>query len=366
MRAAPGRRRPSWRLGWILPAGLSLLAGLDAALLLLGLPAPITTDRLPQVHGMLLVLGFVGTLIALERATALDRWYGYLAPALLGIGGISLLADTMPLQVGKVLLVLGTAAFTLLYIPLWRRQHDHTVLTQLLATALACAGALRWAMGAVFDDVLPWLLGFVVLTVAAERVELARITLGPAAGGRVLVHAGTIVAALLVGIVHAEAGSVLLGVALAALVLWLIQHDVARRTVRMPGAPRFMAVAILCGYVWLFTASAVLMLGGRPTGGGYDAVAHAVLLGYVISMIMAHSTTILPAVLRIPLPYRPALWAPLVLLQLSLVVRLALGDALQWVPAWQIGGTLGVAALLLFVLTAVTSALLGPPRTPAP
>ena len=329
MRSAAGRRRPSWRLGWILPAGLSLLAGLDAALLLLDLPAPITTARLPLVHGMLMVLGFVGTLIALERATALDRWYGYLAPALLGIGGISLLADPLPLQAGKILLVVGTAAFTLLYIPLWRRQHDHTVLTQLLATALACGGALRWTMGAVFDDVLPWLIGFVVLTVAAERVELARITLGPAAGRRVLVHAGTIVAALLVGIAHAEAGAVLLGIALAALVVWLVQHDVARRTVRIPGAPRFMAVAILCGYVWLFTAAAVLMLGGRPVGGAYDAVAHAVLLGYVISMIMAHSTTILPAVLRIPLPYRPALWVPLILLQLSLVVRLALGDALQ-------------------------------------
>ena len=147
MRSAAGRRRPSWRLGWILPAGLSLLAGLDAALLLLDLPAPITTARLPLVHGMLMVLGFVGTLIALERATALDRWYGYLAPALLGIGGISLLADPLPLQAGKILLVVGTAAFTLLYIPLWRRQHDHTVLTQLLATALACGGALRWTMG---------------------------------------------------------------------------------------------------------------------------------------------------------------------------------------------------------------------------
>ena len=46
------------------PAGIALLAGLDVALMLLGLPAPVRVDRLPEVHGMLMVLGFVGTLIA--------------------------------------------------------------------------------------------------------------------------------------------------------------------------------------------------------------------------------------------------------------------------------------------------------------
>ena len=353
----------------MLPAGLALMTGLDAALLLLGLPAPITTDRLPVVHGMMLVLGFVGTLIALERATALGRWYGFLAPALLGLGAIALVADPLPLIVGKVLLVIGTAAFTLVYLPLWRRQHDEAVLTELLAAGLACGGAIRWAGGADFDEVLPWLIGFVVLTIAAERVELARITLGARAGSRVLVHAGSLVAALLIGVAWPGAGAVLLGAGLLALTLWLIQHDVARRTIRTRGATRFMAAAILCGYGWLAIAAVVLLLGGTPQGAAYDAVTHAVFLGYTISMIMAHATTILPAVLRIDLPYRSAFWVPLGLLQLSLVVRLGLGDALGWGPAWQLGGVLGVLALLVFVSTALTSAILGPtlalPR-PAP
>jgi peptide chain release factor 1 len=38
------------------PAGLALLAGLDAALMLLGVPAPVRVDRLPEVHGMLMAL----------------------------------------------------------------------------------------------------------------------------------------------------------------------------------------------------------------------------------------------------------------------------------------------------------------------
>ena len=73
------------RLIFLIPAGVALLAGLDAGLLLLGLPAPVTTERLPDAHGMVMVLGFVGTVIALERAVALRRAAGFAAPALLGV-----------------------------------------------------------------------------------------------------------------------------------------------------------------------------------------------------------------------------------------------------------------------------------------
>src|SRR5699024_6746004 len=157
---------------------------------------------------------------------------------------------------------------------------------------------------------------------------------------------------LLVGLFLPQLGAVLLGVALLALVLWLIRHDVARRTIRTRGATRYMAAAILAGYGWL-TVAGLVLLWGSPQGSAYDAVAHAVFLGYTISMIMAHATTILPAVLRIALPYRSAFWVPLTLLHLSLVVRLWLGDVLGCNPAWLVGGVLGVIALLVFVGTAV-------------
>ncbi|WP_308493306.1 hypothetical protein [Microbacterium terrisoli] len=355
-------RRPSWRLLWILPAGLSLLAGLDAALLLLGVGAPVTAARLPDVHGMLMVLGFVGTLISLERATALGRWYGFFAPALLGAGGIALLADPVPLIVAKVILVAGTLAFTLVYIPLWHRQFDEPLLVQLLGAALGCAGAVIWLNQPTMEQVLPWLIGFVVLTIAAERVELARITMGPHAGVRLLVHAWTIVIALLIGVPFPDAGAIALGLALAGLVSWLVVHDIARRTIRAKGAARYMAACILSGYVWLAVAAVALLFGSPTAQPAYDAVVHAVFLGYTISMIMAHATTILPAVLHIALPYRPAFWVPAAILQLSLVVRLWVGDALGLPLGWQVGGVLGVIALLAFVIVAVTSAVLGPTR----
>lgn len=359
-----GRRAPSWRLAWLLPAGVALLLGLDAGLLLFGIPAPITTERLPEVHGMLLALGFVATLVSLERATALGRWYGHAAPALLGLGGLLLIATPVPLIVGKAVLVAGTAAFTLVYLPLWRRQYDAPLLTQLLGSALALCGAIIWLGQGGMPRVIPWLIGFLVLTIAAERVELARITMGPKAGSRILAFGWAVTIALVIGIALPEFGAIALGATLLALTGWLITHDIARRTIRATGVTRYMAACILAGYVWLAVAAVVLLFGAPSAGRAYDAVIHAVLLGYTFSMIMAHATTILPAVLRVDLPYRAAFWAPITLLQVALVVRLWIGDGLGLALGRQIGGVLGVAALLLFAATALTSAILGAPKIP--
>lgn len=362
MSARSQRRVPSWRLVWMLPAGIALLAGLDAALVLIGLPAPIDGSRLPEVHGMLLVLGFVGTLISLERATALRRWYGYAAPMLLGLGGLALVVPAVPLIAAKAVLVAGTAAFVIVYIPLWQRQYDAALLTQLLGAGVALVGAILWLVPDSMTHVLPWLIGFVVLTIAAERVELARITMGPRAGSWLLAHAWAMVAALVVGVVLPHAGAIGLGVMLISLTGWLLIHDVARRTVRSTGVTRYMAACILAGYVWLALAGAVLLLGRPDTQPQYDAVVHAVFLGYTFSMIMAHATTILPAVLGISLPYRRAFWISAMLLHLSLIVRIFVGDAWGIAQGWQIGGALGVIALVLFVLVALFSAVRGSTR----
>ncbi|MGJ0205067.1 hypothetical protein NHL51_13060 [Leucobacter sp. gxy201] len=360
------RRAPGPRLLWLLPAGFALLSGLGAGLMLLGVAPAFGFERLEVVHGMLLVLGFVATLVSLERATALDRWYGFAAPALLASGAVLLVVAPVPLVVGKSLLVAGMAAFTALGIPLWRRQFDHPLLTQILATGLGLVAAVLWLGGAPLVVALPWLIGFLVLTIAAERVELARITMGPTAGARLLAHAVLIVGALLLGFAFPNAGAIVLGLALISLTVWLVVHDIARRTIRGTGVTRFMAACILCGYVWLFLAALLLLLGQPLDQPVYDAVVHAVFLGYTFSMIMAHATTILPAVLRIALPYRPVLWVPVAILQIALVIRIWFGDGLGNLVSWRIGGVLGVVAILLFALTAVSSAIAGPPRTQRP
>ena len=345
---------------FLVPAGLALLAGLDAALILLGVGAPVVTKRLPEVHGMLMVFGFVGTLVSLERAVALRRRSGFLAPALLGAGGLLLLAPA-PLYVGKLVQLAGAVAFVAVYIPLWRRQRDDAVLIQAFGAVLAVCALTLWLGGVEVAVLVPWLAGFVILTIGGERLELARLTMGTRAGRDLLTLSTILVVAIAASLLWPLVGYPLLGMALLLLVLWLTMHDVARLTIRSTGLPRFAAGCMLAGYFWLAVAAITWLIGGSALDGPrYDAVLHAVFLGFALSMIMAHAPVILPAVLRQPLPYHRAMLVPAILLHLSLALRVWLGDAFQVQIAWQIAGALNITALLLFVLVAAWSALRAP------
>lgn len=362
---AEPRRPPLLRIALLLPGGMALMAGLDAALMLLGLPAPVDWDRLPEVHGVLLVLGFVGTLVALERSVALRRPWGFAAPAGLGLGGL-LLMGPLPRSVGAWAMVAGAAVLVAVYVPLWRRQPVVAVLVQAGGAVLATGAALLWLGGVPTPWLLPWLAGFLVLTIAGERLELARVGLLPPQSELVL---AALSAAVLVGVLAAllwpPAGYPLLGAAVLGLAGWLLRYDVARHTIRSTGLPRFMAACLLAGYGWLASAGAMWLLRGPVLdGGGYDAVVHAVFLGFVVSMVMAHAPVILPAVLRRPLPYRRAMLVPAGLLHASLALRVAVGDVrgVEW--AWQVGGVLNIVSVLLFVAVAAWSAVTAPPPVP--
>lgn len=351
--AAPAR--PGGRRAWVmLPAGLCLLAGLDAGLVLLGVPAPVRADRLPQVHGMLMVLGFVGTLICLERAVALRHPAGYAAPLLLGLGSV-LLITPAPLLAGRLVLVAGTTAMAGVYVRLWRRQRDDAVLVETLGVVLAIGASVLWLGGTAMPLLVPWLAGFLVLTIAGERLELARIAMGPRAGTVLVALAAAVLAAVVAALLWPAVGSSVLGAVLLALTGWLVRHDVAWRTIRAGGLTRFMAASMLGGYAWLAVAGIIWLLGPATSGPAYDAVVHATFLGFTISMIMAHAAVILPAVLRRPLPWHRAFWWPLALLHVSLAIRLYLGDARGLQLAWQVGGILNEVALLGFAALAFWS-----------
>ena len=147
------------------------------------------------------------------------------------------------------------------------------------------------------------------------------------------------------------------GLATLATAAWLLRDDVARRMVRTEGLRRYNGAALLAGYAWLGVAGLVWLVGGVPGGdAAYDVVVHAVFLGFGVSMIMAHAPLIFPAVLGRPLPYRPAMWAPLGLLHAGLVLRVV-GDVLGRGLPWQIGSVVTVLSLLAFAATAAFSAV---------
>ena len=344
------RRLPRGRLALLTGGGLCMLLGLDAGLLLLGLPAPVTAERLLEVHGHLMLIGFLGTVIALERAVALRRTWGFFAPLATALGSLMLLT-ALPMKVGQGVQLVGLIVLVAIYGALWRRAASTAVAIQWLGAVLALGGGLLWAAGVATGALFPWLAGFLVLTIAGERLELAHVAApGPGAQAALMAIASAVAISLAAALLWPSPGTEAFGVALLATVGWLVRFDVATRTARSVGLPRYSAVNLLLGMTWLAVAgSAWVLLGPQTDGPGHDLVVHAVALGFAMSMVLAHAPIILPAVLVRPLPYRPVLYAATVALQASLLLRVA-GDirGIGW--AWQVGGAGNVVALLGFVV----------------
>ncbi len=233
---------------------------------------------------------------------------------------------------------------------------------------LPAAGNGLWLAGHPVSHVTLWWAGFLVLTIAGERLELARLLLLNKralllfAVGVVLYLIG-----LLVSLLTFEPGVRWSGLGLLALGLWLLRYDLARKTIRQTGLPRFVAACLLPGYAWLIFAGALWLWRAEVFAGGplYDAMLHSLLLGFVFSMIFGHAPIILPAVIGLPLAYRPAFYAHLALLHAGLAARVA-GD-LAFNPALRMwGGLFNVIAILLFLGNMVRSARWRPSTRRAP
>jgi hypothetical protein len=107
---------------------------------------------------------------------------------------------------------------------------------------------------------------------------------------------------------------------------------------------------MLSGYAWLMAGGLMsLIFGGVAAGPQYDAWLHAIFLGFVFSMIFGHAPIVFPSILGVPLAYDRSFYAPLILLQISLVLRVG-GDLTGWWAGRQWGGLLNVVAILLFLL----------------
>lgn len=338
----------------VMAALASMAAGAWLGLVRLGWNLPLPWPDQLIAHGPLMVCAFLGTLVGLERAIALGSRWGYAAPALAAAGGVALILDVAG-SAGRLLTAAGSLVLVAIFLTFWRRHLSLSLVTMTLGAAAWVAGNVQWLRGASLHRVVFWWLAFLLLTIAGERLELNRF-LGPSRAVRSAFVLALVV--LLGGVTVAGwwpgAGVRMFGVGLIGLTWWLARHDIARRTVRQPGLPRFMALCLIGGYAWLGVAGIVAAVTGVSTPGlAYDALLHAVFLGFAISMVFAHAPVIFPAILQRPLPYRPAFYLHVGVLHLSLGLRIA-GDLVDVLGRWRAwGGLLNVVALLLFVVNTV-------------
>ena len=360
---SPPRRSVAYRIPMLVLGVLSLGFGTAAGLFRLGWAVPLPHPDLVGWHGPLMVCGFFGAVIGLERAVALARPSAYLAPVCAGLGGLSLLSGLSPLLAGGLFAVAGSVLLAGSAWIHYRQRHLYT-LTLALGAGSWLLGNLLWWLGWPIVSVVGWWMGFLVLTIAGERLELSRFLPPSPLAARIF---AAIVAALLCSAAWATvdplSGNRAFGATLVLLAFWLLRQDVARRTVKQSGLTRFIAVCLLSGYAWL-AVGGIVMSGLLPaTPFAYDAALHAIFIGFVFSMVFGHAPVIFPAVARVQVPYHPVFYLPLLLLHVSLLARVG-GDLWQWAGLRGVGGALNALALVFFIAVTLSAVVRGKRQRP--
>ncbi|MCC6179620.1 MAG: hypothetical protein IT305_30280 [Chloroflexi bacterium] len=349
--------RPPFRLGLLGLAAIGLLAGLWAGLIRLGWAVPSPDAALAAAHGPLMVADVLGVVIGLERAVALGRTWAFLAPIAAGLGGLALIAG-LPVALGAGLFTASSLLLIAIFVQLFQRRPEWASAMLAAGAALWLVGNVLWLAGRSLPEVVPWWAGFLVLTIAGERLELAQVLMPARVQGLLLGASGLLVVGLIVSVGWYWTGVQIGGVGLIGLAAWLVRYDVARRTVRRRGVAQFSAVCLLLGYGWLGLGGLFWLLGPSRFPGAfwYDAMVHSVFLGFVFSMIFGHAPTIIPAVTGIQIPFQRVFYLHVGVLHLSLALRI-LGDLTTMLEARAWGGLLNVVAILIFAALTVRAAL---------
>jgi hypothetical protein len=248
--------------------------------------------------------GLFGTLISLERAVAVaalaqKRWHwSYGAPVLSASGGVILVfIGAHP----AAQLLLTTSSVLLLFI------YAHTATVRhywSLHTIILCAGAAAWVGGnllwfagqPLYVVVHSW-MAFLVLTIIGERLELSRVRKLMLTIERMrAVSVGVYGAGILLVPIVFDVGVRLAGLGQILIALWLLRFDIAGISIRRTGLTRYIATCLLTGYIWLAVGGGLAILSGAVYGGFlYDAVIHAVVVGFILSMVFGHAPIIIPA-----------------------------------------------------------------------
>jgi hypothetical protein len=261
------------RAGLIGIAILSMIAGLWAGWIRLGWNWPAIQAMLPAIHGPLMVGGFLGTLISLERAVAVKKWWAYLAPIFSALGGLALVLGIPAVHppLASLLLSLGSAGLLVVFVYIVKLQMNWSNLIMAVGASCWLVGNLLWLGGTPIYRLVLWWASFLILTICAERLELGRLVRRKQSQERwFLSGAAMLIFGLSASLAWMQTGMRLFGISLIWLALWLWQHDLARRTIRTNGLPRYAAACLLSGYVWMGLAGVLCIIAGNPGACGVD------------------------------------------------------------------------------------------------
>ena len=323
---------------------ISLLAAIWGGWLRMGWDLPYTAMAVQ--HGSLMVNAFLASLIFLERAVTFRSRWVLLLPF---VNAFSLIcyASGNP-EAAMICTIAGSSGFVIMCAYFVWKYKELYYYIFLLGAACLLTGNLFLFSSSLYAGAVQWWMGFLLFTIVAERIELSRfLSLKPYQVRLLLAALALVTVSFLL---PGNAGSILFAAGLTATAAWLLRFDMARHAVRREGSHRYSGILLIAGYIWLpVTAAALLFRDYLPFY--YDAVLHSFFIGFVFSMIFSHAPIILPAVARLPIRiYRPFLYFPFCLLQLTLMMRIW-GDVSGNVVLRKWGGMGNGLSILLFFIT---------------
>src|SRR6266542_1415727 len=138
-----GDLRPLQRVPLLILGFAGLFVGAGAGLARLDWSVPTAIAAVAALHGPLMICGFFGVVIALERAVAIGRYWAYLGPLLAGAGCVAAVAGAA--SIAAWFFVAGSLVLLAASIDIFRRQTALFTFTLALGAACWTVGNSLWA-----------------------------------------------------------------------------------------------------------------------------------------------------------------------------------------------------------------------------
>lgn len=324
---------------------LSLLAAIWAGWIRIGiqLPAPGVAAH----HGSLMINGFLGSLIFLERAVTFKNKLVLLLPLANAVSIAAYLTGAP--QLAAYLHIGGSLGFMVMCAYFIYRYKETYYYLFFAGAFCLLAGNLVLYSTQLYPAAIVWWMEFLLFTIVAERLELSRFLPYNKWRQSLLFASLSLVLAGAFIPFHAG-GNTVFALALCLTAAWLLKYDMAFKSIRNKGQHRYSGLLLITGYCWMLATAAIILF-EKSFVFGYDALLHAFFIGFVFSMIFSHAPIILPAVAKLPIKiYRPVLYIWFVVLQVSLAARV-ISDFTGEMNMRKFSGMINGLSILAFFIT---------------
>lgn len=358
---------------------LALAVGISKLFLMRGVIVQPFLPFLLPFHGQLMVFGFLAILLATERYIGALTFQlnpiVHTMPFLVTLGTVvqlvGWLSGLLPLKLaGGGILAVGFIVYIYLLQEVGRRSAQPLpfLFMSLAAITLISASLISvWRSPVGNLPLMLLMMGFPILTIIGERVELTRFV-APALAAQaryalwlVAIAFGII---LVQALFPAAATPPLTIVWILALLAVAIPMTWGERKLMTRGEKplhRYLGTHLVAAYGWLLLGLLLLLIlaiRGQSTG-LLDASSHSLAVGFIGSMILAHAPIILPAIIGRSIREKRLNTLPLWLLTAGNLLRVASGVAEETgrrgMLSGALAGALTVTAVIAFAVMMLRS-----------